>query len=659
MNMQLILRELMPRLIGVMLVALSAIMAGNAFSDKARQNWEYTLQKTTADASEFAHKWLSEKTEALESLVEDSRILSVFYEPEAISLARTALYEFGNVQKTDGVYLFDIELGDVIVKRAGAPNLSPTAIDFLSAAHDEGWTRIAFFIKSETGEQLMAFASIIRGDIGDIIGYAIYTLPYKAAIQSLRSPNVKGQPLKLSLYRMTKSDLTDTVYNYNTGESAYVLIGKKQTNLPVFSANTHTSIYSDLATGQPMLTHITELAHQQHWLISTAVPYSYISTQEEPSLKIIYLTALTLSLILLLVPTKGPYSRMLKRGYAKLIPTVEGATSNETSINIPEIDPNDIIKNTKQKDTVPTDKTSKFINPREVKTEKSTLVGYNSSSHFVGKARENGFGTNVGDTKPLEIRTVTAPKNTEKTTRKETMEFIIRQGIRDEHFKLLYQPIFNVKTGKPVMYEVLCRILDDAGEVIPPPVWLPVVRKDNLFQNIDKGVINQATTQHIFCKNPLDIPLSFNLSGGTFDSLSFMESLMEKMVDRPDLASMMMFELSSKEIIQDQKALKFIRECRELGFKFSIDYFGGGVKTLEAAKKLKFDFMKVDALKFDLYAKDDQKLLVQLLITANKIKLPLIIERIEHQAFYNLIQKIGAPYAQGYLLGEPSEHIKF
>lgn len=642
-------REFIPRIIGVMIVAMCAWMAMNMLGQKNIDRWADSLKHITEDAGEMANDWLLDKLELSAILADDTRVLSVFYDPEDLQPVRSALYEFGKVNNIDNVYVFDIDVVSVVAKKAGSPTLPSESIDFLAAAHDEGWTRIAHFITAEDGETSIAFASVIRGDLGEVIGYVIYTEPLKKALQGLKNPLGRVTPVKLALYRLASANHTSMIAHYNSLTPKFIDINPLSVSFPVFSHEEVVGEFKDLDNQTPVMMSIQDVPEQQRWLISASIPRSLIKEEGSSANKMIKIAAAVLALMLLLVPGKGRYSQALKNIYKKMFP--ELSPKDKKKLNIPVINIGDTPSTTEESK-------KKYLQSRgEIPTDGGAAPkqGSNRSVGFVGEGRKEGFGTNAEDLKPVEKRVRKPRVKKEGETSDAAKAFMIRQGIKNERFKLMYQPIIDVKTGKPVMYETLCRILDEADEIIPPPEWLPVVREGNLFGDIDRGVINQATQQHILCEEPLGTPLTFNISGNTFDSFSFMESLMEKMVDRPDLASLMLFELSSKEIIQDKKALKFIKECRDLGFKFSIDYFGGGTQTLKAAKTLKFDYIKLDALKFDINDKADQKELITLIKTAEALEMPMIIERIEDAVFYNFVTKVGAPYAQGYYLAEPAE----
>ena len=219
--------------------------------------------------------------------------------------------------------------------------------------------------------------------------------------------------------------------------------------------------------------------------------------------------------------------------------------------------------------------------------------------------------------------------------------------------KLLYQPIFDT-AGNVNMYEVYLRIIDDEGKVMPPSLWLPVARKENLFSLIDETVVSIAVEKFFIRNNPLRMSLAFNISGNTFGSLEFLEKLMNASSSTYPIAEHTIFELRSREIIEDKRAMSFIKECREMGFRFSIDYFGGGTQTIKAAKTLKFDFIKIDILQFDLNKASDQKEFIKLIKTAEAIDLPVVIEKIEDERMLKFCKKVGANFVQGYHLAEPN-----
>ena len=238
------------------------------------------------------------------------------------------------------------------------------------------------------------------------------------------------------------------------------------------------------------------------------------------------------------------------------------------------------------------------------------------------------------------------------------ISFYIHQGIKEKKLKLQYQPIFDTRTQAPAMHETYMRIVTDRGDIIPPPQWLPVAKKENLFADIDETVLTQ-TVDHFF-NSPQNggenLPFTFNISGNTFHRMTFIEKITAAGDSTAEhIAKNTIFEMRSMEVLQDPAARQFMREATKNFFRFSMDYFGGGAKVVQASKKIGFSFIKLDAFKRDIHNPEDKKLIRDLAHACQNEGLPLIVERIESADVVKFCEDINVPYVQGFFLKEPEE----
>ena len=68
----------------------------------------------------------------------------------------------------------------------------------------------------------------------------------------------------------------------------------------------------------------------------------------------------------------------------------------------------------------------------------------------------------------------------------------IRQALDEDRFVLHGQPIVELATGTIVQHELLLRMRDDDGQLIPPLAFLPTAERCGLIYEIDQWVITQA-----------------------------------------------------------------------------------------------------------------------------------------------------------------------
>ncbi len=284
----------------------------------------------------------------------------------------------------------------------------------------------------------------------------------------------------------------------------------------------------------------------------------------------------------------------------------------------------------------------KFLDQGIVKTKK------------LGAESRGSYTPTASDAQKPQRGPEKAPKDLKD--KEHVIAYSIRTAMKEQRFALLYQPIVDVKTGSPIMYEVFSRIIDENGNVITPDIFMPVAHKENIVHLIDQGAIHTVFDKHLkLSAQGLPVPLSVNLSGDTFENIAFLESFMKKITGKnAALSKKIVFELNSREIIEDKNVMKFIRECHSMGVRFAFDYFGGGANTIKAAKALKLDFVKVNAFHFPITDKEKLKELIIIAQTAKEVGIPLIAERVEDQQFIALCKKIGIELVQGFGIAKPS-----
>ncbi len=68
----------------------------------------------------------------------------------------------------------------------------------------------------------------------------------------------------------------------------------------------------------------------------------------------------------------------------------------------------------------------------------------------------------------------------------------IRVAIDEDRFTLVAQPIIDLETGVATQFEVLLRMLDDHGDMIPPSAFLSTAERLGMIQEIDAIVVTRA-----------------------------------------------------------------------------------------------------------------------------------------------------------------------
>src|SRR5690606_29943466 len=134
-------------------------------------------------------------------------------------------------------------------------------------------------------------------------------------------------------------------------------------------------------------------------------------------------------------------------------------------------------------------------------------------------------------------------------------------------FKLVYQPQGIVNTKKVYGIEVLLRLFNENGTIIPPDQFIPVAEKLGLIIPIGEWVIREACKQAVqwLFDGYAALRISVNMSGHQLRAVHFISSVKEILEETGMTPSLLTFEITETTIIeQTETVMHAIEELRRL-----------------------------------------------------------------------------------------------
>ena len=237
----------------------------------------------------------------------------------------------------------------------------------------------------------------------------------------------------------------------------------------------------------------------------------------------------------------------------------------------------------------------------------------------------------------------------------------ISKALEENRFMLYQQPIVGVTSNSSDHLEILLRMIDEEGNVIPPGAFMPAAERYGLMPEIDRWVIHEVF-KFIGSENPAD-PIkgserifAINLSGDSVNDSQLLEFILEER-DRYDISlTNICFEITETVAISNlTKATIFINKLKEHGCRFSLDDFGSGLSSFAYLKSLPVDYLKIDgSFVKDISNDEIDRAMVEAIQQIGKVmKLDTIAEHVENEATLQVLKEIGVDYVQGYHLGRP------
>lgn len=648
-----LLKDLLPRFIGILAIILAGQTIFDTLSNTDKVYWQDLLEQKVEHAETFLTSSLSEKTATALTFSEDERLADAFsLEGDIEPLLRRPLYEFRYINSPEAAYVYDARSNNVALSTT---NAAPLPANILNTLYDMASMNRSSYndLIWDVGETKIMFAGAVLSLTGTVSGYALYTDYFSSVFQNARREisNLVDQHVQFDLYRLGNNNSAVVFENFATNSPYARQVFANKTPMPLFVERFPTDIYQNpQKDNQEYLVALKRLNGYENWAITAFVPKNQMTAHSNDARNIVWVVSVAVAILFFMIPLRGPYSDKLRKLYRSIAYTSQ--RKKNTQINQNDLERLRLggAMASRQNSRTSNGNTAVSTATHATTTNNANSVKANYARP-VNNIRPAGNGNKkklAAPRKKLPVTFKPRPRE-DKPPSEAAIAYNIRTGMKNKRIKLMYQPIFDANSHTPCMYETYMRIIDEGDSIIPPALWLPVAKKENLFSLIDETVLSVASDRFFKGSDSLEIPLTFNISGSTFESMEFVKNF----ANTEGFAKKTIFEISSREMIEDRRAIEFFRECRHLGFRFSIDYFGGGAETIKAAKKMKFDFVKIDAFRFNIENQKDQKELLLLAKTAEALNINIIVERIEDKRMYTFCKKVGIPFVQGYFLAEP------
>ncbi|HMN44755.1 MAG TPA: EAL domain-containing protein [Povalibacter sp.] len=236
----------------------------------------------------------------------------------------------------------------------------------------------------------------------------------------------------------------------------------------------------------------------------------------------------------------------------------------------------------------------------------------------------------------------------------------VKQALAENRFFLEAQAIVPVASniGGVRNYELLLRMRDESGRIVPPGAFLPSVERYNLSQRLDRWVITAALQWLASNRQRAErvARLFVNLSGDSLGDpqlLEFIRGLLRESHVSPHKIG---FEITETAAIGNlSRANQLISGLRALGCAFSLDDFGSGVSSFAYLKALSVDFLKIDGLFVGNIITDpvDLEMVRSITDIGHAMGKKVVAESVESVAVMDKLRDIGVDYAQGFAVGMP------
>ena len=230
-------------------------------------------------------------------------------------------------------------------------------------------------------------------------------------------------------------------------------------------------------------------------------------------------------------------------------------------------------------------------------------------------------------------------------------------ALDNDEFRLVYQPLLDLKTNKISGFEALLRWKNKAMGQVSPVEFLPIAEDTGLIHPIGAWVFRTACQQLVaWHKSGMKhLDMSINLSGTQLcdaDIAAFGEVIKEQGVD----PGAIIIEITESTLMDPiQEVADRLNAIKSLGMQLSIDDFGTGYSSLSYLKNIPANELKIDrAFIQDIVDKESDVRIVKAIIAmAKSLGMRVVGEGVETKEQFEFLKQNGCDILQGFYFEKP------
>jgi diguanylate cyclase (GGDEF)-like protein len=245
-----------------------------------------------------------------------------------------------------------------------------------------------------------------------------------------------------------------------------------------------------------------------------------------------------------------------------------------------------------------------------------------------------------------------------KTSRKDA-EAELAAGIRDGQMRVVYQPLMDMRTGRPIGAEALVRWQHPDG-LRTPDQFIGLAEDTGLITELGVFVLRDACHQAARWVRSIpqdtELLVTVNLSARQLADPQIVQEVSTALTDVGLEPRRLVLEITETVLMQDRDAAaSTLWQLKALGVRIAIDDFGTGYSSLAYLRRFPIDMLKVAREFVDGLGRDanDDAITRAIVDLAGTLGLLTIAEGIETTQQSEHVAALGCDLAQGYLYSRP------
>lgn len=241
------------------------------------------------------------------------------------------------------------------------------------------------------------------------------------------------------------------------------------------------------------------------------------------------------------------------------------------------------------------------------------------------------------------------------------LESDLRRALDQGEFRVFYQPIVSLQTGKIAGFEALTRWQRPEG-ILPPIEFIAVAEEIGIIIPMNRQLLREAC-QHLrswqseFPSSP-PLTMSVNITPKEFAQSDLANEIRKALEQTGVDPGCLQLEIIETIAMGDaEKSGHVLSQLKALGVRLSIDDFGTGYSSLSRLRRIPVDTLKIDrAFISHMDSDPESREIVRIIIMlAHNLGLKVVAEGAETEEQISLLKQLNCEMAQGYFFSRPAD----
>ena len=231
----------------------------------------------------------------------------------------------------------------------------------------------------------------------------------------------------------------------------------------------------------------------------------------------------------------------------------------------------------------------------------------------------------------------------------------LRSAIDEERLELWAQPVLDVARDACIGQELLLRLRDTDGSLVPPAGFIPSAERFGLIGAIDWYVVDRAVAWLAAHDGPA--LTGVNLSGITVGDGQTLGRVRQRVRASGVDPARLVFEITESAAIGDLAAgRRCVRGLHDTGCRSALDDFGIGFASFAYLRELPVDYVKIDGIFVRHLASsaEDRAIVKAITDISHGLGKQAVAEHVQSRQALAILREMGVDYAQGFMIGRPA-----